>query len=217
MHYFPAQLNIANKKCLVVGSGSVASRKITQLHACGARIEVISPVFSRSFARFLKNKKINGKRKVFTTGDLEKVFLVIAATSSRKKNSDISRHARRLGILVNVVDDKGLSDIILPAYFRQGDLCIAVSTQGSSPSLARKIKQDIRKNYPKEYGEFLRLLLAYRKRIIGAIAPLSIRKELFNQMTSPACINLVKSKKLDVLKKKLRDLYQSYANRYARP
>ncbi len=216
MNYLPIQLNIKNKKCLIVGSGPVAIRKIKSLLACGAKVKLVSPSASIPIKRLVKNNKIVFKRRVFNKSDLEGIFLVIAASNNKSLNSHISNLSRRKNILVNVVDSKDESDVIFPSFFRKGDLTISVSTQGSSPTLAKRIKGEIELGYGKEFIKFLTLLSDYRKKIIRNIQSIKLRKELFNKITSTSMIKLARDRKTSQLKKRLASLYNKYAHNYVR-
>jgi precorrin-2 dehydrogenase/sirohydrochlorin ferrochelatase len=151
--YYPILLNIRDKKCLVVGGGNVAFRKVQALIEHGADIEVISPTFCPELNQMAKDGAIQIHQKSYNTKDLKNAFITIAATDDAKTNESIAADARRQGVLVNVVDDPNNSDFIVPSQFRRGDVIVAVSTSGRSPALARKIRSELEKGVKAEYAQ----------------------------------------------------------------
>jgi len=151
--YYPILLNIRGKKCLVVGGGNVALRKIQTLLEHGANVEIVSPNFCPEINKLAKEGTIRAINRDYKPEDLKKTFIAIAATDDIKTNEKLAAQARRLGILVNVVDDPNNSDFIAPSYFRRGDIIVAVSTSGRSPALARKIRSELEKKFQAEYAQ----------------------------------------------------------------
>jgi len=151
--YYPILLNIQDKKCLVVGGGEVALRKVKALLEHGANIEIVSPDFCPELNQLVKEGTIKAAQRDYKPEDLEDAFIAIAATNDNKINENVSVEARRVGILVNVVDDPNSSDFIVPSYFRRGDIIVAVSTSGRSPALARKIRSELEKGFQAEYAQ----------------------------------------------------------------
>jgi len=156
--YFPAFLNLREKKCIVVGGGDVALRKVKMLLGSGADVSVISLNLHPDLARLVKKKALHRISREYHPGDLEGAVIVIAATNVKKVNDRVTQEAKRSGALVNVVDDPGPSDFIIPSFFRRKDLTIAVSTAGKSPALARKIRTILEEKYGEEYASLLSLI-----------------------------------------------------------
>jgi siroheme synthase-like protein len=151
--YYPILLNMRGRKCLVVGGGSVALRKVQAMLENGANIEVISPTFCPELNQMAKDGAIQIHQKSYNTKDLKNAFITIAATDDVKTNENIAADARRQRVLVNVVDDPNNSDFIVPSQFRCGDVIVAVSTSGRSPALARKIRSELEKGFKAEYAQ----------------------------------------------------------------
>ena len=163
--YYPVNLKIENKKCVVVGGGKVAERKIKLLLEKGALVTVISPKITLLIEKLWRETKISYLAVTYTSSPLKDAFLVIAASNDRTVNSRVAKDANQLGILVNVVDSPAESSFILPAILSRGDLTIAVSTAGKSPALARKIKEDLALIYCEEYGDLIEMIAQARERI----------------------------------------------------
>jgi len=163
--YYPIFLNLQGKKCVVVGGGTVALRKVTALLDCGADITVISPTPHAEISKLFKSRAIQLIRRSYEPGDLEEAALSIAATHVKKINRKVAEEAKKNGILVNVVDDSEPSDFIIPSSFRRGDLSVAVSTSGRSPAFAKKIRAKLEKNIGIEYAYLLSLIAEIRSEI----------------------------------------------------
>ncbi len=156
--YYPIFLNLQGKKCVVVGGGRVALRKVKTLLESGADITVISPKPHAEISRFFKNRTIQLVRRSYKPGNLRGAVLSIAATHVREINYKVAEESKRNGIPVNVVDDLELSDFIIPSSFRRGNLSVAVSTSGMSPALAKKLRAKLEKKIGMEYAYLLSLI-----------------------------------------------------------
>ena len=156
--YYPVFLRIHKKKCVVVGGGRVALRKVRMLLNCGGEVKVVSSTFYFNLLQLAAKKAIRLIQRDYKPGDLTGAAIVIAATDKREINRRVAEEAKRVGALVNVVDDPEPSSFILPSYFRKGGLTLAVSTGGESPALARKIRTKLQKDFGKEYAALLLLI-----------------------------------------------------------
>jgi precorrin-2 dehydrogenase/sirohydrochlorin ferrochelatase len=150
--YYPIFLNVSGKKCVVVGGGQVALRKVQALLDAGADVQVISPDPCHELDRLAETEEITVQRKLYQPGDLRGALIVIAATDEHAVNLEVVKEAKGTGVLVNVVDDAANSDFIVPSCLRRGDVTIAVSTAGRSPALARKIRTRLEKDLGDEYA-----------------------------------------------------------------
>ena len=156
--YFPVFLDVRRKKCVVIGGGQVAFRKIRTLLDCGASVTVISPVLHPDLSELANKKSIQVIRRSYKSRDLKGAFIVIAATGTKETNRKVAKEAGRVGALVNVVDDPEPSDFIVPSVVRRGDLTIAISTGGMSPALARKIRTRLEDSFGEEYALLVSLV-----------------------------------------------------------
>ena len=149
--YYPILLNIQDKKCLVVGGGNVAWRKVCSLKDAGARVTVVSPEFCPEMGKETGIERIQQK---YEEGFLDGVLVVVASTDDEEVNKKVYYDAVKRGILVNVVDRPEFCSFIVPATILRGDLSISISTHEASPSLARNIRESLEKQFGDEYGEF---------------------------------------------------------------
>jgi len=160
--YYPVFLDIAGKKCVVVGGGEVAFRKVNTLLENGAEVEVISPELCPELEA---TREISISHRPYQPGDLAGAFLAIVATDNRETNHQIAMEARSRGVLVNVVDDVEYCDFILPSLVHRGDITIAISTAGKSPALARKLRTRLEKEFGEEYAVLVRIIEEIRREI----------------------------------------------------
>ena len=156
--YYPVFLNLEGKKCVVIGGGDVALRKIRMLLDCGAKVTVVSPVFNPELFLLAEPGAIEVTQRTYEPEDLQGAVMVISATDDEKINQRVADEAKQRGVHINVVDDPARSDFIVPSYFRRGGLTIAVSTSGMSPALARKIRTKLEQDFGEEYASMLSLI-----------------------------------------------------------
>ena len=156
--YYPIFLNIGGKRCVVVGGGQVALRKVRALLEHRANVEVISPELCSELIELAEGGQIRVVRRHYQSGDLQKALVAIAATDDSDINLQVAKEAQSKAVLVNVVDDAENSDFIVPSCLRRGDVTIAISTAGKSPALARKIRTRLEKDFGDEYASLALLV-----------------------------------------------------------
>lgn len=206
INYYPVSLNLEGKKCLVAGAGIVAQRKVRRLLECGARVLVVSPEAAPFLKSLAEKKKIILRKKRVDLTDLNGVYLVVSATGDRKVNSSISSYCCRKGVLVNVVDSPKECNFILPSVVRRGNLTIAVSTDGISPALSKKIRRDLEGRFGAEYAKLLRLMAKLRPEVMRKIKNSSARKAFFQKAVQKDVISLLKQNKEPQAREKIKDI-----------
>ena len=198
----PIMLNLTNKNVIIIGGGKIAERRITTLLNSNASITVISPQVTPKIKRYIENKKVKWVNRPFTPNDLHEAFLVVVATDDTVINELVVENAPT-NALINVVEDAKQGNIQFPANFKRGKLTIAVSTDGASPILTKRIKDKLEAEYDENYEYYLDFL--YEARAL-------VKKS-----------NLTKEEKREVLKelvtdnffdeKKQQDWITSFANK----
>jgi precorrin-2 dehydrogenase/sirohydrochlorin ferrochelatase len=163
--YYPVFLNLQGRKCLVVGGGHIALRKVSTLLEHGASVTVISPRLCAGLRKLAGDGSIKVIDRAYRRGDMKGVHIAIAATSNHGINLGAAEEAKKRGVPVNVVDDPVLSDFIVPSIMRRGSLAIAVSTSGKSPALARKIRSRLEDEFGKEYADLVIVMEETRRRV----------------------------------------------------
>lgn len=182
--YYPAVLDLTDKKCLIVGGGRVAERKCLALIRSHASITVISPRLTRRLEKYEEKGLIKHSRRAYQSRDIKPAFIVIAATDSDEINRKISADAARLNKLINVVDNPALCNFIVPSVLNRGPLTIAVSTGGSSPALAKAIKKELEGLYGPEFSKLLRILRGIRSRAMKEISDKKEREKFLKEIGS---------------------------------
>jgi precorrin-2 dehydrogenase/sirohydrochlorin ferrochelatase len=165
---FPMFVKLEGKRCLVVGAGRVGEPKIGGLIDTGACIHVIALEASDAVKVWAQAGKITLELRAFSVGDLDGTLLAVVATASRALNGSIYREAQRRGVLCNVVDDPEYCDFYYPAVVRRGDLQIAISTNGQSPSLAQKLRQQLERQFGSGYARWIAELGEVRKLVLAS-------------------------------------------------
>jgi precorrin-2 dehydrogenase/sirohydrochlorin ferrochelatase len=177
-------IKLEGKQVLVVGAGNIGEQKIAGLLETGARIRVVALEAGPAVREWARSGKIELEIRAFTNDDVHGAFLVVVATASRSLNERIYHEAQRLGVLCNVVDVPDLCDFFYPSIVRRGDLQIAVSTAGQSPSLAQKIRQQLEKQFGPAYGPWVAELGETRKQILASDLDKERKLELLHALAS---------------------------------
>jgi precorrin-2 dehydrogenase / sirohydrochlorin ferrochelatase len=181
---FPMFLKLEGRKCVVVGAGKVGEPKIAGLLDAGARVTVVALDASSAVREWAQKGKLQLNLRAFSPEDLDGAFLAVVATSSRTLNEYIYREAHLRGTLCNVVDVPDLCDFFYPAVVRRGDLQIAVSTAGQSPSLAQKIRQQLEKQFGPGYAAWVAELGEARRQILASDLDKERKLELLHSLAS---------------------------------
>lgn len=167
---YPIFMQLKGKRCVIIGGGNVAQRKLQGLLAAGAdEIWVISPSLTPQIVSLASDGEINWFQREYNDGDLAGASLVFAATNDKRLNAEIAAAADRLGILVNAVDDADKGSFISPSIVRRGDLLLAVTASGASPALSQQIKKELAALYGPEYEEITIVLRNFREKVLNSL------------------------------------------------
>jgi precorrin-2 dehydrogenase / sirohydrochlorin ferrochelatase len=197
--YYPAILDLAGRRALVVGAGKVGEGKIRNLLNADAGIHVVSLEATDQVRRWADEGRIELSLRAFEDSDLDGCFLVVAATEDNDTNVRVFEGAEARQMLCNVVDVTHLCNFILPSIVRRGDLAIAVSTGGASPALARRIRLAIQQCYGDEYAPAMQILGSLREELKQRYPDPDDRKVLFERMVYSNFMDLVRAEDADGL------------------
>ena len=206
MRYYPVHLDIQNRNCLVVGGGAVGTRKVVTLLDCGANVTVISPVVSKQLRDFAMSGLVTLKEQSYQSGALHGMFLVAWPTDDEELNRQISSDADQLNTLCNIADRPEVCNFILPAIVQREDLVITISTSGKSPALAKKLRKTLEYQFGKEYGIFLKLMGAVRKRLLSQTHEPEAHKHLFEKLIAADLIVMIREEKTDAINSLLLEI-----------
>lgn len=204
MAFYPLYMDIEGKRCVVIGGGEVAERKVASLVECGADVEVISPNLTQNLRELVKAGAIEVKQRSYEPGDIESAILVIAATDDNIMNRAIHREAVENNIPVNVVDVPELCTFIVPSTIRRGDLIISISTSGSCPALAKKIRKQLQQLFGDEYANYCAVLRDFRKEVAGRYAEPEERKRAIHRLIDSDVIELIKEGRTREVEERVR-------------
>lgn len=155
--YYPVMLDIRERPVIVIGGDRIAAEKATALAASGARVSVISPDFCAELLDLAERGAVTLRRKSYEPGDLAGAFVVVAATTDERMIEAIWQETQSRNQPVNIVDVPRYCTFILPSVLRRGKLTVAVSTEGASPSLAKRIRQQLEEVFPPAYEAYIDL------------------------------------------------------------
>jgi len=196
MRYYPVNLDIKGRRCLVVGAGRVGARKVDTLVQCGAAVTVVSPEVSPAVTQLAAKKVIALKQRPYRSSDVEGMFLIIGATDDETLNRQISSDAERCNQLCNIADRPEICNFILPAIVRRGDFVMAISTAGKSPAFAKHIRKRLETQFGPEYGILLDLMGAIRNKLLAEAHEPEVHKPLFERLIDGGLLALVKDQQI---------------------
>jgi precorrin-2 dehydrogenase/sirohydrochlorin ferrochelatase len=177
---YPIALDLSGRRAVVVGGGEVALRKARALADAGAHVRVVAPTL---VAGFTEDGRFECLAARYERHHLEGALVAVAATDDEAVNRRVAEDARAVGVLVNVVDRPELCDFIGPAQVRRGDLLIAISTGGAAPSLARRLRERLEKEFGPEYATLLEVLREVREDLKKRNIPADLRRRIFERLT----------------------------------
>jgi precorrin-2 dehydrogenase / sirohydrochlorin ferrochelatase len=184
MNLFPMFLKLEGRRCLVVGAGKVGESKIRSLLTARARVHVVAPRATPSVVAWERAGVLSWRARPFEPGDLDGVFLVVAATSFADVNDSVYLEARRRQVLCNVVDDPERCDFFYPAVVRRGDLQVAISTAGKSPALAQRLRKEFERQLAPIYAGWLQSLGRLRQQLFAGSLDSEVRRSRLHAAAS---------------------------------
>ena len=182
MNALPIFMKIKGRRCVVIGGGEVAMRKVTMLLKAGAAVELISPELCSALAALVEAEKIRYLNTAFTAEQLDGACLVVAATDDEATNAAVSEAAKQRNIPVNVVDSPALCTFTMPSIVDRSPVVIAISSGGAAPVLARLIRSKIETMIPASYGRLAALAAEFRDRVKQRFATMQARRIFWEEV-----------------------------------
>ena len=196
----------------MIGGGKIASRKVGSLQECGAQVRVVAPACVEDLAEAAAAGRLELVSRPFEPGDLDGAWLAVAATDDRGVNEAVAAAAQSRGVLVNVVDEPDLCDFYVPASIRRGDLQITVGTGGSSPVLAKRIREGLESRFGDEYGPYLELLARLREELKARVPDRPRRFEAEKAFLDSEALDLLASGQRDAAERIVAECVSRYAD-----
>lgn len=210
--YYPLFADLHGRRCVVIGGGLVAQRKVTALLQYGADITLVSPTATKRLLTYARQGRIRHVARRFRPLDLHGAWLVYAATDDARINEQVFRHASRRRIFTNVVDQKLLCSFIAPSIVKRGALVIAVSTGGASPTIAKRLRRQLQQAIGTEYGRMVRLLKGLREVAKRRMPNYDDRKRYFDQLVQGRVFDLVRAGRTAAARREALMLLDQQAN-----
>lgn len=211
--YYPLFADLHGRLCVVVGGGLVAQRKITTLLSFGAQVTVVSPTITPRLRAYVRQGTIRHVARRVRPTDLRGAWLVYAATDDQTINTLVSRSAARARIFTNVVDQKPLCSFIAPAIVKRGELVMAISTGGASPTLAKRLRRELAQTVGTEYARMLRLLRDLRGIAKQRLPRYDDRKRYFDRVVAGRVFELVRSGRSQAARREALSLLKQASHR----
>ncbi|MDI6812001.1 MAG: bifunctional precorrin-2 dehydrogenase/sirohydrochlorin ferrochelatase [Desulfitobacteriaceae bacterium] len=207
-HYYPIFVDLENQPVLVVGGGQVAKRKVDTLLEHGAQVRIVAPDAIHEIKTLAEAEHCVWEKRAYQSTDVHDAVLVFSCTDREEVNAQVAWDARQAGRAVNVVDDPEKCSFIVPSIMERGELCIAVSTGGSSPLVARQIREELETLYGEEMAEYLAILKHWRAEAKQRL-PAKERQEFWARVTDGEVGRLVKSGRTLEAKEVVEQCFQS--------
>ncbi len=166
---YPVFLKVSELKVLIVGGGNVGLEKLTFLlkSSPNAQVTVVSKDFLSELVELAKKHQVHLVKKAYEEADLDHHQVIIAATDSYEVNKTVYDHAKKQNILINVADTPLLCDFYMGGIVTKGNIKIAISTNGKSPTVAKRLRQYFEEVIPDEINTLLDNLHQIRSTISG--------------------------------------------------
>ncbi len=210
--YYPVFLDLQGRRCVVIGGGHIAQRKVTTLLSCGAHVTVISPAVTPRLAAYAKQSKIRHVQRRLRSNDLQGAWLIYAATDEQTINQLVARAGLRRRIFTNVVDQPDLCSFITPAIMQRGAVTVAISTGGASPVMAKKIRNTVARAIRREDVAMVQLLASLRPLTKAQLQQPQARKRYFERLIAGKTYALVRAGLLKPARREARELLQQRAS-----
>lgn len=209
MKFYPLNLDINKKSCVVIGGGEVALRKIRGLLAAGANVKVISPEICAGVEELFQRGEISLTRKKFSEELLSDEIILIAATNNPEVNQYAAQVAQAKKILVNVVNETG-GNFNVPSTIRRGELLLTISTGGNSPAFSKFIRQMLEAELGENFGAGLEKISARRREIKKLLPNPQARKIFWQKILTQETWQLLKDGQLEDLEEKINHALKSF-------
>ena len=180
--YFPIFTNLYNKHVLIVGGGEIALRKTYAILKVKANVSVVAPSFCNDLQEIGNSGRVTLINDFFDEKYLDGIILVIAATNNENVNSHVFTCANLKNIFVNVVDDQSKCSFIFPSIVDRDPITIAISSAGSSPTLARKLREKLETLIPQYIGPLARLAGSFREKVKEKIKEFTDRRQFWESV-----------------------------------
>jgi precorrin-2 dehydrogenase/sirohydrochlorin ferrochelatase len=200
-------LDLTGRRCIVVGGGKVAERKVLGLLQAAGKVTLIAPKLTERLLELAHAGLVDWYELRYMKGMLKdmKPLLVFCATDNRDVNEQAAEEAREEGALVNDVTEPAQTDFTVPSSFRRGALLVTLSTGGASPAFSRALRRELEQEFPESFGPWLERLKELRAEMKEKLSGSGERQDFWRQALSPRVLDLVRSGKLEQAEAEIRN------------
>lgn len=206
MLYLPLFVKLTDKPVLIVGGGAVALRKAGTLLSAGAKLYVVSPEFAPEFLAWQRAGQAELISGYFEPALLEGKLLVIAATDNDEVNAAVYQAATRRNMLVNTVDDQPKCGFIFPSIIDRSPIVIAISSYGTAPVLARRLREKLETLLPQHLGPLAQLVGRFRDKVKTKINGFAARRQFWENVFNSDVVREVQANQLQQAEQRLEQL-----------
>ena len=203
MKFYPINLNVENKKCVVIGGGKIALEKISGLIEANAKVEVIAPKVCAEVEELFQSGKINLIREKYSSEKISDGAILIAATNNFELNQKILSDGREKNFLVNIVDSFD-GDFTVPSRIRRGDFLLAISTGGKSPGFSRFVRQMLEKDFDENFAQGVEIISKYRAEVKKILPTFEERINFWRKVLTEKVWEMLKSGKISEIEDKIK-------------
>ncbi len=200
MRYYPICLDLQNRPVLVVGGGLIAEGKALQLLEAKASIHLVSPTLTETLRQQVEQGIMRYRQGEFAATDLDDKALVISATNVQAVNEAVAQAANARGLWCNVVDQPALCNFITPTIVTRGDLQIAISSSGKSPTVALRVKREISELIGEEYQILLEITAELRAEFRQVTPDYNTRRDFLKSFVESEALDLIRAGKIEEAK-----------------
>lgn len=211
MRYFPINVDLQDRLCVVIGGGKVAYRKVHSLLKAGARIKLISPEIKAGVRSFVDEGVITWLERKYEPGDLEGSTIVFVAVDDPAVGAVVAEEAKNLNLLINVADIPHQCTFTLSSYIERGDLLLTISTGGKCPAYSRHMRHRLEEIVDDSYGEVLEILAHTREEILKLGVESDKCRDLLNNLIKTNIMDLVREGKRKDAEKLAEEIIASVA------
>lgn len=192
MGYLPLLVDLEGRNCLVIGGDSLAASRVKALCEAGAAVTVVAAEITPELRTMVQAGTISYRARDYAAGDLREQFIAWVATMDEATGRAAAAEARQRGIMINVTDRPALCDFIMPAVVKRGEVQVAISTGGSSPALARRMREQLEGLIGAEYGPLAEMLRGARRWLRGQVNDAGERAQILSRLVTPDLIERVR-------------------------
>ena len=203
MKFYPINLNVENKKCVVIGGGKIALEKISGLIEANAKVEVIAPKVCAEVEELFQSGKINLIREKYSSEKISDGVILIAATNNFELNQKILSDGREKNFLVNIVDSFD-GDFTVPSRIRRGDFLLAISTGGKSPGFSRFVRQMLEKDFDENFAQGIEIISKYRAEVKKILPTFEERINFWREILTEKVWEMLKAGKISEIEDKIK-------------